>query len=229
MCIEASEACSVSERRTIWLTRCDPPSSPRATLLRRGVFDSINKRVSYTISQDVIGGRMERPTEDSLSREHAPIYFPVSVLKLVILSICTFGLYELYWFGENWRCEKARTNEVLRPAWRGVFAFFFCNSLLNRIKHYATQAQVPASYSSVLLTATYILLTLCYRLPDPWWLAGMCSFLPLIPVQNVINQINAKETPTADSNARLSGANWALIVIGGSMYLLGMIGIFLPR
>jgi hypothetical protein len=172
---------------------------------------------------------MERLTDKSSNRSAEPIYFPVSVLKLSVLSICSFGLYEIYWFGENWRCEKARTNEPLRPVWRAVLAFFFCNALLNRIKSYGGRTQVSVSYSSGLLTALYILLTLCYRLPSPWCLIGTLAFLPLIPAQRAINGINAKEAPGADPNTRFSRANWVAILIGGTLYLLVALGSFFPK
>jgi hypothetical protein len=31
-----------------------------------------------------------------------PMYFPVSRLKLAVMSTCTLGIYELYWFYKNW-------------------------------------------------------------------------------------------------------------------------------
>jgi hypothetical protein len=32
--------------------------------------------------------------------DQAP-YFAVSLLKLTVMSICTFGIYDLYWFHKN--------------------------------------------------------------------------------------------------------------------------------
>ncbi len=29
-------------------------------------------------------------------------FFTTSTLKLMLMSICTFGIYELYWFYKNW-------------------------------------------------------------------------------------------------------------------------------
>ena len=33
----------------------------------------------------------------------SPIFFPVSTLKLILMSIVTFGSYEIYWFYKNWK------------------------------------------------------------------------------------------------------------------------------
>ena len=37
-----------------------------------------------------------------------PHFFPVSGLKLVVMSTVTFGLYEIYWFYQNWWLVKQR-------------------------------------------------------------------------------------------------------------------------
>ena len=37
-----------------------------------------------------------------------PRYYPVSTTKLVVLSILTGGLYEIYWFYKNWKWIKQR-------------------------------------------------------------------------------------------------------------------------
>lgn len=36
-------------------------------------------------------------TEEERTYASSP-YFSVSVRKLVVMSLCTFGLYDLYWF-----------------------------------------------------------------------------------------------------------------------------------
>jgi len=162
-------------------------------------------------------------------QETVPIYFPASLTKLIVLSICTFSLYQIYWFGENWRLENNRTNEGLRPAWRAIFGLFFCHALLSRIKRYARQAGVPATYPPALLTLAWILLTLSYRLPDPYSLVGIFSFLPLLPVQGTIRRINRQETPQADRNTRFSGRNWVAVVIGGIIYVLAVLGTLIPQ
>ncbi|MDR2837380.1 MAG: hypothetical protein LBV49_02235 [Azonexus sp.] len=40
-----------------------------------------------------------------LADSGAPPFFPVSVPKLAVLSICSFGLYELFWFYQ--KCVEA--------------------------------------------------------------------------------------------------------------------------
>ena len=57
--------------------------------------------------------------------ESAP-FFAVSVPKLILLSTCTSGLYELFWFYKNWRLVREREDSDILPFWRAFFGFFFC-------------------------------------------------------------------------------------------------------
>ena len=51
--------------------------------------------------------------EASSQRSSTPLYFPVSLLKFAMMSIVTFGLYEVHWFYKNWDFERSRTQERL--------------------------------------------------------------------------------------------------------------------
>ena len=67
-----------------------------------------------------------------------PIFFPVSSLKLVVMCIVTFGIYEVYWFYKNWKLIKQRTASDIMPFWRAFFAVLFCYSCFKRIEEAAT-------------------------------------------------------------------------------------------
>jgi hypothetical protein len=44
-----------------------------------------------------------------------PPFFVVSTRKLVIMCLCTMGLYELYWFYSQWRRIKNRERTDISP------------------------------------------------------------------------------------------------------------------
>jgi len=156
-----------------------------------------------------------------------PIFFPVSVTKFLLLSICTFGLYEIYWFYKNWRLIKGHEKSKISPVWRSVFGVIFCYSLLKRVsgQSMATGGKaIPAGP----LAAGWIATTLLWRLPDPYWLVSFLAIAFLLPVQSTINSMNAKVAPSHDKNARFSGWNIFGLVVGGLFFILGVIGSFLP-
>lgn len=164
---------------------------------------------------------------DNRSNSQAP-FFAVSPLKLVVMSICTFGLYELYWFYKNWQSIKLRERENIFPFWRAFFGVFFCYSLFDEIREWQKEhgkGEMPAGW----LAAGWIITTLMYRLPDPFWAISMASVVFLIPVQKVVNNINQIEAPEHDANDKIRGANWIAIVLGGLLYALIIVGLVLPN
>ncbi len=48
--------------------------------------------------------------------------FAVSVGKFAVMSLCTFGFYELYWAYKHWDAMRRREQERLSPFWRAFFA-----------------------------------------------------------------------------------------------------------
>jgi hypothetical protein len=125
-------------------------------------------------------------------RRARQVYFSVSKLKLVVLCLVTLSLYEIYWFYKNWKLVKIKTGEKISPFWRAVFAIFFCYSLFKRVQDSASLQGCRSSISPGWLTVAYIILGATWQLPDPYWLIGLISFVPLLPVQGVINEINRK-------------------------------------
>ncbi len=158
-----------------------------------------------------------------------PAYFPVSATKFVVLSLCSLGLYELYWFYQHWKLERERTGENLSPFWRAFFSPLFALSLFNRIRDFGAQRSTRVGYSPGALAVAFFALQISWRLPDPYWLISMLAFLPLLPVRTAVASINSAYAPEASTNAKFSGANIALVVFGGLVLILAIAGTFLPE
>src|SRR5262249_28176473 len=106
-----------------------------------------------------------------------PPYFEVSLFKLTVMSICTFGLYELYWFYKNGNFIKQRERTDILPFWRAFFAYFFCYQCFSRIRVSAAALGLPQLISAGPLAAGWIITTLLWRLPDPYWIISWFAFL----------------------------------------------------
>jgi len=154
--------------------------------------------------------------------------FAVSLSKFTVMSLCTFGLYELYWAYKHWDAVRRREHEDLSPFWRAFFAPLWGFSLLPRIQRLTGTLGVPAAWSGSGLALGYFLLHITWRLPDPFWLASLLSFLPLLVAQRSVNQLNAATVPDAPRNDSYSGLNVVGIVIGGLLLLLAILGTLLP-
>lgn len=148
-------------------------------------------------------------------------YFSVGLAKLALLTVCTFGFYQIYWFYQQWKREVARTGEDLWVVPRAIFAPIFAYSLFRRVHQLAAEGQ-GAGFSPGFLATAYIMINLAWRLPDPYWVAAFFAFLPLLPVQAAANRINQRVAPAAPRNELFTLANVAGIVVG-SFLVLGVI------
>jgi hypothetical protein len=157
-----------------------------------------------------------------------PVYFPVSATKFIVLSLFSFGFYQLYWSYRNWKLEKARTGEKLSPFWRAAFAPLFSHSLFTRIRERATQASVSVGYSAGTLAVAYFALNVAWRLPDPFWLISVLVFVPFLPVRAAVAAINKKQAPQASRNSRFSVGNVVLVIGGGLLWYLVGLGLAEP-
>lgn len=158
-------------------------------------------------------------------------FFPVATHKFIILSMCTFTLYELYWSYQNWKRIKAASSENISPFWRAFFAPLWGFSLFKRIDASATSSGLDVWWSHGTLATVYLLLSILWRLPDPWWLISLASLLPMIPVQQTAQRVNERHAgpKTEARNQNYTAANIATIVFGGLFFVLAIVGTFLPE
>ncbi|MFC1552334.1 hypothetical protein ACFL6P_07175 [Candidatus Latescibacterota bacterium] len=159
----------------------------------------------------------------------APYFFTTSTLKLTLMSICTLGIYELYWFYKNWALIKERTGQGIMPFWRAAFAPLWAYSCFEHIKTSAGENNIQESLSIGPLAVVYIILIASVQLPDPLWLISSFSFAPIIITNNVAVKVNNTLITNFKNNKEFSGWNWVVLVLGGLLELMIIIGTFLPE
>jgi hypothetical protein len=109
-----------------------------------------------------------RPSIAVAAKGDATPCFAVSLLKLSVMSLCTLGLYELFWFYKNWTIIKRREGTAIQPFWRAFFTFFFCYACFARIRGQAQVLHLERSIPAGALAVTWIVTNLLWRLPDPY-------------------------------------------------------------
>lgn len=153
-----------------------------------------------------------------------PAFFPVGLVKLSLMSMATLGLYELYWFYKNWKCVQAR-GESLNAPLRAFFYAFTSYGVFRRVREQAQAAGMPVSLPAGMLAVVIFVFAATWRLPEPYWLVSLLTFVPLLPVQAAVNRINDKVAPGVDPNRRFGGWNIAALVIGALLFVLMLIGL----
>ncbi len=172
------------------------------------------------------------PGTASSNAATAPLFLYIPTSRLIVLSIVSMSLYEVYWIYKNWRYIKERDGLNIRPFWRGWFGIFYCHSLLRRIhedgpaRSYAKPTFSPGSLATgwvVLL----IVANIVGRAPSVMAsiiAAFIPSFLCLVSVQNYINAVTEKRNPSQRHYGWSSGHIVCLVfgIIVWATLLLGL-------
>jgi uncharacterized protein DUF4234 len=196
--------------------------------MRRVACPGCGKIISDTALRCFSCGRPASAHEPSLETQgEACPFFAVSLPKFVVMSVVTFGIYELYWAYKNWMLIKARSSEQLSPVWRAWFAQLWSFSLFGRIRDGARQRGLHVEWTPAWLAAGYLLMTLFVRLPGPLALLSVLSFLPLLPVVQTIATVHQQGRFRDALNARYSTVDLVAIAIGGLALVAAAVGSFL--
>lgn len=156
-----------------------------------------------------------------------PAFFPVSPLKLALMSVCTGGLYEIYWGYKNWKCANHLFRKDYSAGIRGFFLPITSFALFKHINEYSTAKGVPLPGGANGMAALFLILSIMWRMPDPYWIISWFAVVPLLVVQRVVNEVNEKVAPDADRNSRFSAWNIVAVLFGGAFLVLALIGLFL--
>lgn len=155
-------------------------------------------------------------------------FFTVSTNKLIFMSICTFGFYELYWFYKNWVAIN-RAGGKCRPFWRTFFAPLFAYSCFEHIRKSMVKHKIVSNFQPGVLATFYFILQLSSRLHDPYSLIYLCGFLPILGANDIAIAINKARNPEFINNETYSKWNIAAIFLGSINLILIIIGLFISQ
>ena len=157
--------------------------------------------------------------------------FQVSTSKFLVLSICSFGIYDIYWTHQQWKRIADATGAAISPFWRTFFSPIFNFALFDRIEDVALEHEIVVTWRPSVLATVILLFSFALRLPDPWSLIGLAFFAPIIPVQATVETVNDRvaATVTETRNDRYGAGGIATVVIGGLLLVLVIVGTFMPK
>ena len=117
------------------------------------------------------------------------------------MSICTLGIYEIYWFYKNWRLIRDERQINISPLLRGIFSPFFYAPLIREINKEVSRTIVYArdsntghrpSYINIWIWApSYFILSILVNIPGPYWaFFFLLATATLIPAVSVIKKLS---------------------------------------
>jgi len=154
-------------------------------------------------------------------------YYVVGSLKLALLSMCTLGLFDLYWFYRNWKTIKTNLDLNIMPFWRAFFSPLWGWSLATHINSEADSLDASPAISAFIFGSLYFVLSVLWRVPDPYWLVSTFTFVPILLLQNTVHSLNGAYGTVDASLFRFNIWNWMGVVIGGAFFTLIVIASFL--
>jgi hypothetical protein len=160
-----------------------------------------------------------------------PAYIPLPEpgLKFIGLSICTVGIYPLVWFFRLWKYFNRKYDMGASPFWRAFFAYFWIYPLFKLIQGDLEKRGREADFMPGFSAFLFFLVSVLYRLPQPWGIIALFSCLPLLPVHAGSNELLALEPANAGRRAEMNGWEWMILIMGGALtgftVLANLIGI----
>ena len=150
-----------------------------------------------------------------------------STTKFIILYLATFGLYPLFWMYDQWTLLKERQQLNISPFWRSFFATLWAGSLASEVKKFLKKENINVSYSPSVIGVTFFILSLLYKLPDPYWLVAFLSFIPILPILEIMNQYYEE---TEKGLPERSFVWWQIILVGAGLilFILSIYGTLYP-
>ena len=147
------------------------------------------------------------------------LFFTTHPVKLLVMSLVTFGVYPLYWFYCNFKVIRDNGQPKIMPFWRAFFSVIWSYTCFNAILRSDGWSASPGR-SPLFLAIAYAVLSALSRLPDPWWLVSFLAVLPVMVANGWARERNEARDPEYDGNSRLNGWNWLGIVLGIAWWLL---------
>jgi hypothetical protein len=171
--------------------------------------------------------------------------------QLILLSLLSFGLYEVYWFFRTWRQLKDTKNLDISPGWRTlgllvpVLNIVLAYKLFRDIKNYAQDLGCNTYSSpgwivfgySISNAASLKILMKADNLADPGHrliifmvseIFSLLAILLLVKIQNTLNAYWAGVQSGLIIRPKLTKGEILLLVLGGLFWFFCMIGTVLP-
>ncbi len=150
----------------------------------------------------------------------------VTLQKFLILSIISFGLYDIWWMYKTWKFLKEKDNLDIMPVPRAIFAIFFLNGLFERIQDFAHSTGYKKTFSSVGCFLGVVGCNLAGNLPEPYYIISFVSFLFFVPAVEALNYglRNSADYAVVDTES-FNARQLILLIFGSIFWVFVLIGL----
>lgn len=161
--------------------------------------------------------------EDLRSTDGAMLFNP-SILKFVVLSLVTGGLYPFLWMYKNWCYIKQHRTSKVSPFLRTVFWPFWLTALFRDMFAVCGKTSLMTKFAASNLAFVCLFLGVSLVWPRPYNLLSRLVFVPMIALQFYVNKLNREKNLPV--NSRFTVLNWVTIVVLGFVIFIGTLHAF---
>lgn len=165
---------------------------------------------------------IDRPVANEQFSNVQPIW------KFCFLYIITFGIYQLPWAHKQWKFIKERDNLKISAWGRSWFLPFFLYSLCQKVFALAEEQGYREKPSPFQITLFYWVFIVLSYLPDPLWLIGFLSFVPLLSILKAMNYYWEQKQRHLPKRTSFTRSEIIWIVLGAIFWFLVILGMLLP-
>lgn len=167
--------------------------------------------------------------KDYIENDNTLYFKTTSLKKVAILSIVTFGFYDIILAFNYWKSLKNNFGYKVSPFWRGIFLEFSNFELFQIFAKYFANFNIKLTYANI-LAILYLILTWIGNKIDfkvasldttNWTLEIISLIFTIITtlifvlIQSKINKINEQFYPNAQKNPwKISNTIWLIICLG---------------
>lgn len=181
------------------------------------ILQKANAAISYAVLAAIVAALFLIPQWVRRREELGPLdeFTYVSIPRLIVYNLATFGIYQLYWFYLAWRQYEHATGQRVRPLVRSIFSPVFAFILFPFVKNTVEKTDEVSWNGTILAGLLLLLSVLPFVDPTgPILLLGFITFFPLIPVQASINRYLLAKYPGCEPDSRL-GSGWIFAIAAG--------------
>jgi len=175
----------------------------------------------------IVSWRIESSGRPEFTESH---FFPVTLVKFLVLSLFTMGGYTAYWMYRNWKTIKEKQQSELMPIARAIFGIFWFYPLFSVLKKDSVERfdknKVMIPVVAALFALVYFVLSVTGNYLEYAALSLLILLLPLlfIPFVNYINKVNGK-----DSDASRYNSKWNIQSIVAIILYLPLLGFVIAQ
>jgi hypothetical protein len=173
--------------------------------------------------QEKIGQASESAPVGMAAATDMPFY-TIEKGKLITLLLCSFNLFMIVWFYQNWKVFRDRDKEGLSPFWRSIFCGLFGFSFFQRIKNEFDRRNLEFGLEPSVLGIALFGSGILSRLPGLWFLLAMTAAIPVILVNDKLAELNLSDRGAPTPPEAITIGQWTVIIFGGLLLFLGLVG-----